>query len=53
MDDKNISVEETEKMLRLALEYEAWATGMTSEISDEAMCYGSEKYRRSHPERCG
>lgn len=36
----------------LAAEYEAWATGDLSEISDEAMCHGSETYRQAHPERC-
>jgi hypothetical protein len=38
---------------KAATEYEAWANGDLSEISDEAMCYGSEKYRLAHPERCG
>jgi hypothetical protein len=36
----------------LAAEYAAWANGDLSEISDEAMCHGSEKYRRDHPEQC-
>jgi hypothetical protein len=37
----------------LAAEYEAWANGDLSEISDEAMCHGSAKHRQAHPEECG
>jgi hypothetical protein len=36
----------------LSDEYEAWATGQLSEISDEAMCHGSATYREAHPEVC-
>lgn len=36
----------------LAAEYEAWATGDLSEISDKAMCHGSENSRRSHADVC-
>jgi hypothetical protein len=37
---------------QLAAEYEAWATGELSEISVEAMCYGSESYRIARPDLC-
>lgn len=37
----------------LTAEYEAWANGDLSEISTEAMCHGSAKYRQAHPEECG
>lgn len=39
--------DERERLAALLAEYEAWATGEVSEISDEAMRAGSPKYRQT------